>query len=59
MAPINENEIKEIPFSNNSISVDFSIPDKRLYKNYTIQYQIDENTAWNTLKDKSELQLVD
>ena len=21
--------------------------------------QIDENTAWNTLKDKSELQLVD
>ena len=58
MAPINENEIKEIPFSNNSISVDFSIPDKHLYKNYTIQYQIDENTAWNTLKDKSELQLV-
>ena len=58
MAPINENEIKEIPFSNNSISVDFSIPDKHLFKNYAIQYQIDENTGWNTLKNKSELQLV-
>ena len=58
IAPINENEIKEIPFSNNSISVEFSIPDKHLFKNYAIQYQIDENTAWNTLKNKSELQLV-
>ena len=33
-------------------------PHKHLFKNYAIQYQIDENTAWNTLKNKSELQLV-